>query len=176
MPPVLLNPAGHVVRQDFSSGKKMGFVYLCVKLWLRMPRDATGLSADPWRPCPGVASFDLDVPGGSLQKSGYPRWRLCDDVRGYVLSTVQSDEEPAAGRAALVRSMKRPGHRVRGGFGSPNGGESSMSTVWLGHWRQWADTRELFPDKSALLIMIKQALYGGSTVLIMGTDGYGRSE
>jgi len=61
---------------------------------------------------PGIASFDLDVPGGSLAgdlaAQGFAVYVM--DVRGYGASTrPKGMQEPPDGRAARSARMRRPG-------------------------------------------------------------------
>lgn len=117
---------------------------------------------------PGLASFDLPVPGGSLAADlalrGLAVYVM--DIRGYGASTrpVGMNESPG-GKTALVRSndaahdigavidwisMRRRTPRVAL-FGWATGGQ------WAGYYAS------VFPDKVSALIMLN-SLYGGSSV------------
>jgi pimeloyl-ACP methyl ester carboxylesterase len=116
---------------------------------------------------PGLASFDLEVPGGSLAadlaRRGFAVYVL--DVRGYGRSTRPREmDEPPALHAPLVRSNdaahdigavvdwidRRRSNRVAL-FGWATGGQ------WAGYYASYN------PGKIGALVMLN-SLYGGSSV------------
>ncbi len=159
----------NVVRQDFFVLEENGIrIFMREVVAKDAPRDAPVLLLIHGARVPGIASFDLDVPGGSLAADLASRGLAVYvmDVRGYGTSTRPKEmEEPAAGRAALVRSNEaardigsavdwiRKRRRVGNValFGWATGGQ------WAGYYAS------LFPDKVSALIMLN-SLYGGSTV------------
>src|SRR6266850_185787 len=158
----------NVVRQDFFVSEENGIRISVRQVMAKQaPRDAPALLLIHGARVPGIASFDLDVPGESLAADLATRGLAVYvmDVRGYGASTRPKEmQEPAAGRAALVRSNEaardigsvvdriRARRRVRkvGLFGWATGGK------WAGYYAS------LFPDKVNALIMLN-SLYGGSS-------------
>ncbi len=115
---------------------------------------------------PGVASFDLDVPGGSLAAdlaaAGHPVFIL--DARGYGGSTRPPEmERPPEGGAPLVRSSEvvrdiaAAVDWMRGRLAVPRVALFGWATGghWLGHYAS------LYSDRVSHLVM-HNALYGGT--------------
>jgi pimeloyl-ACP methyl ester carboxylesterase len=116
---------------------------------------------------PGIASFDLQVPNGSLAADLAKRGLIVYvmDVRGYGASTRPKEMEgPAEGKPALVRSndavrdiasvvdwiCQRRHARKVALFGWATGGQ------WAGYYAS------MYPDRAAELVMLN-SLYGGSS-------------
>jgi len=117
---------------------------------------------------PGIASFDLDVPGGSLAADlagrGFAVYVM--DVLGYGASTRPKEmDAPLLNQGALVRTnqaerdigvvldwiRERRGASQVALFGWATGGQ------WAGYYAS------IFPEKVSALIMLN-SLYGGSAV------------
>ncbi|MGE5717663.1 MAG: alpha/beta fold hydrolase, partial [Acidobacteriota bacterium] len=126
---------------------------------------------------PGLASFDLDVPGGSLAadlaRHGLAVYVM--DVRGYGRSTRPKEmDEPPETHAPLVRSNEAA--RDIGAVVDWIRARRGVSKVALFGWAtggQWAGVYAArFPEKVAALILLN-SLYGGATthpMLGRGTD------
>jgi pimeloyl-ACP methyl ester carboxylesterase len=117
---------------------------------------------------PGIASFDLDVPGGSLAADLAERGLAVYvmDISGYGASTRPKEMDvPPVNKAALVRTNQAAADidavvdwiRIRREiprvalFGWATGGQ------WAGYYAS------VFPEKVSALIMLN-SLYGGSSV------------
>ncbi len=158
-----------VVRRDFFVSQANG-----IRIFVRQvaakhgPRSAPAVLLIHGARVPGIASFDLQVPGGSLAADLATRGLAVYvmDVRGYGASTHPKEmEEPAAGRSALVRSNEAA--RDIGAAVDWIRARRQVQTVALFGWAtggQWAGYyASLFPDKVRALIMLN-SLYGGSSV------------
>ena len=163
-----------VVRRGFSVSSEPGIrLFVREVAATRAHRDEPAILLIHGARVPGIASFDLDVPGGSLAADLATRGLdvYVMDVRGYGASTRPKEmEEPAVGRPALVRSSeaardigsvvdwirKRRGVGKVALFGWATGGQ------WAGYYAS------LFPERVSTLIVLN-SLYGGSSVhLLMG--------
>jgi pimeloyl-ACP methyl ester carboxylesterase len=159
----------NVVRRNFSVSAEPGInIFVREVAATQARKDESVILLIHGARVPGTASFDLDVPGGSLAADLAARGLLVYvmDVRGYGASTRPKEmEQPAAGRAALVRSSEAARDigsvvdwirkRRRVGrvalFGWATGGQ------WAGYYAS------LFPERVSALIMLN-SLYGGSSV------------
>ena len=116
---------------------------------------------------PGLASFDLPVPGGSLAadlaERGFDVFVM--DVRGYGKSTRPSEiDEPPTAHAPLVRSSEAV-HDISAVVDSIRQRGHVSRVVLLG-WAtggQWAGYyASLYPERVRALILLN-SLYGGSS-------------
>jgi pimeloyl-ACP methyl ester carboxylesterase len=165
--PNSLGVEGHVQRRDFSV-REAGLEIFVREVLIHPAQDAPAVLLIHGARVPGIASFDLDVPGGSLASDlaelGFAVYVM--DVRGYGRSTRPKEmEEPPAGRAALVRS-----NAVARDIGAVVGwicGRRHVGRVALFGWAtggQWAGYyASVFPQKVAALILLN-SLYGGSSL------------
>jgi pimeloyl-ACP methyl ester carboxylesterase len=114
---------------------------------------------------PGLASFDLDVPGGSLAadlaRCGHPAYVM--DARGYGSSTRPPEmDKPPEARPPLVRSPEvvRDIAAVVEAIGRRHGGRRvallgwATGGFWCGHYAT------LYPERISHLIL-DNSLYGG---------------
>lgn len=164
--------AQRVHRQDFYIPEGMD-----IKIFVRelatpdLLQDAPAILLIHGARVPGVASFDLQVPRGSLAADlasrGFSVYVM--DVRGYGASTRPAAmTEPPEGKEALVRSNDAA-HDIAAVvdwicnrrhipkvalFGWATGGQ------WAGYYAS------VFPDKVSALILLN-SLYGGSSVHAM---------
>jgi len=157
-----------VVRQDFTVHEARE-----VRLFVREVLPQPPVSNPPpillihGARVPGVPSFDLEVPGGSLAADLASRGMAVYvmDVRGYGRSTRPKEmDEPPSNRTALVRSsaavrdigalvdwIRERRHREKVAlFGWATGGQ------WAGYYAS------LFPEKVSALIMLN-SLYGAKS-------------
>jgi pimeloyl-ACP methyl ester carboxylesterase len=159
----------NVVRRNFSVSAEPGIsIFVREVAATQARKDESAILLIHGARVPGIASFDLDVPGGSLAAdlAAHGLVVYVMDVRGYGASTRPKEmEQPAAGRAALVRSSEAARDigsvvdwirkRRRVGkialFGWATGGQ------WAGYYAS------LFPERVSALIMLN-SLYGGSSV------------
>src|SRR5215469_2341191 len=158
-----------VARRDFLVPESEG-VTIHVRELIRayLPEKAPAILLIHGARVPGIASFDLDVPGGSLAgdlaERGLAVYVM--DVLGYGASTRPKEmDEPPIGEEALVRSNQvaqdiaavvdwicsRRGLAKVALFGWATGGQ------WAGYYAS------VFPDKVGALILLN-SLYGGSSV------------
>jgi pimeloyl-ACP methyl ester carboxylesterase len=163
------SPPIDLVRQDLFVSEENGIrIFVREVAPKRLDQNTPAILLIHGARVPGIASFDLNVPGGSLAADLASRglFVYVMDVRGYGASTRPKEmEEPATGRAALVRSGEairdigaavdwiRNRRRVDkvALFGWATGGQ------WAGHYAS------LFPEKVSALVMLN-SLYGGSSV------------
>ena len=158
-----------VVRQDFFVPEENGIrIFVRQVTAKRAARDAPALLLIHGARVPGLASFDLDVPGGSLAAELAARRKAVYvmDVRGYGASTRPKEmDEPAAGRVALVRSNEAA--RDIGSVVDWIRQRRHVAKIALFGWAtggQWAGYyASLFPEKVSALILLN-SLYGGSSV------------
>src|SRR5882762_776582 len=158
-----------VVRHDFLVPEEGGIRIFVREVVTNEPaKDAPAILLIHGARVPGVASFDLDVPGGSLAAdlAGRRLVVYLMDVRGYGGSTRAKEmEEPAAGRAALVRS--REAARDIGAVVDWIRERRRVEKVALCGWAtggQWAGYyASFYAEKVSALIMLN-SLYGGTSV------------
>lgn len=161
-------PAG-VVRKDFYVPGENGIQLFVRQVTAKQAAwDAPAIVLIHGARVPGIASFDLDVPGGSLAADRAARGLIVYvmDVRGYGASTRPKEMgESPTGRAALVRSNEAA--RDIGSVVDWICARRRIEKVALFGWAtggQWAGYfASLFPDKVRALIMLN-SLYGGSSV------------
>jgi pimeloyl-ACP methyl ester carboxylesterase len=163
-------PASDLSRHDFYVDGEPG-IHLFVREVSQDPSD--GLKAGPaillihGARVPGVASFDLPVPGGSLAadlaRRGFTVYLM--DVRGYGKSTRPKEmEESPAAHSPLVRSNEA----ARDIAATVNWicNRQHVTQVALFGWAtggQWAGYyASLYPEKVSVLILLNN-LYGGSS-------------
>jgi pimeloyl-ACP methyl ester carboxylesterase len=162
-----VSPPAHVMRNDFYVPSDNG-----MRLFVREVVDPEAKQAKPillvhGARVPGLASFDLQVPGGSLAEDLARRGLdvYVMDVRGYGASTRPKEmEEPATAHAPLVRSNQAA--RDIGAVVAWIREHKQASQVALFGWAtggQWTGYyASFYSDKVSALIMLN-SLYGGSS-------------
>ena len=158
-----------LTRQDFFVPEEGGIrIFIREVTAANAPKTARGVLLIHGARVPGIGSFDLDVPGGSLAgdlaERGFAVYVM--DVRGYGGSARPTEmDEPPAGRAALVRSNDAA--RDIGTVVDWVCSRRGMAKVTLFGWAtggQWAGYyASVFPEKVDALILLN-SMYGGSTV------------
>jgi pimeloyl-ACP methyl ester carboxylesterase len=162
-------PVSRLLRQDFSVSESAEVsIHVREVIAPGLPTKAPAILLIHGARVPGIASFDLDVPGGSLAadlaERGLAVYVL--DVLGYGGSTRPMEmDEPPTGKPALVRTnqaaqdifvvvdwicSRRHVAKVAL-FGWATGGQ------WAGYYAS------VFPQKVEALILLN-SLYGGSSV------------
>lgn len=160
-------PAPKIARQDFFVPSEAGIQLLVRELATRdSSSDVTPILLIHGARVPGLASFDLDAPGGSLAAELAERGLAIYvmDVRGYGGSTrPQEMSELASEHAPLVRSNEaahdigavvdwictRRHVKKVALFGWATGGQ------WAGYYASF------YPEKVSVLILLN-SMYGGS--------------
>lgn len=158
-----------LTRQDFFVPEEGGIrIFVREVTAANAPKTARGVLLIHGARVAGIASFDLDVPGGSLAADlaarGFAVYVM--DVRGYGGSTRPKEmDQPPAGRAALVRSNDAA--RDIGAVVDWICSRRGMAKVTLFGWAtggQWAGYyASVFPEKIDALILLN-SMYGGSAV------------
>jgi pimeloyl-ACP methyl ester carboxylesterase len=161
--------AQDVVREDFFVDAEHGLSLFVREVQLDEPRgntDRTPVLLLHGARVPGLASFDLQLPGGSLAadlaRAGYPVYIM--DARGYGYSTRPPEmSEPPDANPSLVRS--RDVVKDIGAVVEWIRDRRSVDQVALlgwatgGHWCGYYAT--LHPDRVSHLVLYN-TLYGGS--------------
>lgn len=161
--------ANPLTRQDFFVPESDGArIHVREVVSQSLPKTAPAILLIHGARVPGVASFDLDVPGGSLAgdlaEHGLAVYVI--DLLGYGESTRPKamDEDPA-GKEALVRSNQAA--RDIGAVVDWICSRRGVANVALFGWAtggQWAGYyASVFPEKIRSLILLN-SLYGGSAV------------
>lgn len=156
-------------RQDFYVPQGTNIKLFVRELTVQdLPHDAPTILLIHGARVPGVASFDLQVSGGSLASDLASRGLVVYvmDVRGYGASTRPAGmSEPPQGKDALVRSNDAA-HDI-GAVMDWICNRRHIPKVALFGWAtggQWAGYyASVFPDKVSALILLN-SLYGGSSV------------
>jgi pimeloyl-ACP methyl ester carboxylesterase len=155
-----------VDREDFMIESQPG-----VEVFVREVRSANAPVGPPvllvhGARVPGIASFDLTVPGGSLAEDlalvGHPAYVM--DVRGYGRSTRPKEMSGEPGNCpplvrsnAVVHDIATVVRAVRGRIGAPAVGLLGWATggMWAGHYAT------VHPDRVSHVVFYN-ALYGGT--------------
>lgn len=157
-----------VARQDFFVASQVGIRLSVRELTSKgSPRDAPTILLIHGARVPGIASFDLEVPGGSLAADLATRGLVVYvmDVRGYGGSTRPKEmDESASAHAPLVRSNEAA--RDIGVVVDWISQRRQLKEIALFGWAtggQWAGYyASLYPEKVSALILLN-SMYGGST-------------
>jgi pimeloyl-ACP methyl ester carboxylesterase len=156
-----------VRRQDFLVPEDAEIRIAVRELRVDLPENGPPLLLIHGARVPGIASFDLDVAGGSLAADlaaqGFAVYVM--DVRGYGASTrPKGMQQPPDGRAALVRSNEVS--RDIGAVVAWICARRRVGQVALLGWAtggQWAGYyASVFPEKVWALILLN-SLYGGTS-------------
>jgi pimeloyl-ACP methyl ester carboxylesterase len=162
-------PTARIARRDFLVPERGDLnIFVREVTDAESPKNAPAILLVHGARVPGLASFDLDVPGGSLAAdlASHGLAVYVMDVRGYGSSTrPTSMSEPAEGKDALVRSNEAA-HDIDA-IVDWICVRRAVSKVALFGWAtgaQWAGYyASIFPDKVSALILLN-SLYGGSSV------------
>jgi pimeloyl-ACP methyl ester carboxylesterase len=162
--------AAEARRQDFLVPEEGGAIRVVVREVVAkdLAKEAPAILLIHGARVPGIASFDLDVPGGSLagDLAGRGLAVYVMDVRGYGGSTRPKErDEPPTGKAALVRSneVARDIGAVVDWICARRGIEKVVLFGWAtgGQWAGYYAS--VFPEKVRALILLN-SLYGGSSI------------